>query len=299
MLGGLAALLLTLGAAGCATQERALGSAVSQLEADPWRKLVELGHASREKGDLKTAAQFYSQAHSQAPGEPLPLVHLGATLAELGRVREATGTYRAALELQPGNARALLGLGNALIKLDQPLAALQQFETRLEQSPDDLKALSGAGVAADLAGDGARAQTYLRRGLEVAPDDVTLLNNLGYSLILSADYTEAIALLEMAVAQPDSTTQHRQNLALAYGLAGREAQAARMIRMDFGDDEVERNLAYYRARRGSAPAAPKQSRAPLGLSTPLAAAPVETVEEDATPRDSSGTALSIGGFLAD
>jgi Flp pilus assembly protein TadD len=307
-----AAVALAAGLAGCATSERmdevAVGQSVAQLEAEPWRKLVELGHASREKGDLTTAVQFYRQAHASAPDETIPLIRLGQVLAEKGDQRKAAGAYRAALDLQPGNTRALLGLGQALIRLDEPLAALQQFEIVLNQDPDDVAALSGAGVAADLAGDGPRAQGYLRRGLQQEPDNVTLLNNLAYSLILSADYEEAIDLLEMAVGLPGAGARHRQNLALAYGLAGREAEAARMIRMDFGDDAVAQNLAYYRTRRSAAPLAPAESQAPKPLRNPLAqapdatlvddanAAPIASVEAEAAP---AGETLILGGFLAD
>lgn len=303
---GVATLALIFLTAGC-TVGGASGdlAKTTTFESAAWSKLVDLGDRSRASGEPTTALQFYRQAHMQAPDEPLPLILIGETLIEVDDPLEAAAAFRGALDLQPGRTRALLGLGGALIRLDQPLAALQQFEVALGQNPDDVAALSGAGVAADLAGERERAQAYLRRGLEQEPDSVTLLNNLGYSLILSGDYREAISLLEMATALPEATAQHRQNLALAYGLAGREAEAARMIRMDFGDGEVARNLTYYRARRIGQPQAPDQSQTPLPLRKPLAqAAPTEAVEtepagavEDAVEEHEA--TLELEGLLTD
>lgn len=309
---GLATVVLALFVAGCETSGggSAPRATVTDVQVAAWLKLIELGDASRDSGELTTALQFYRQAHMQAPEEPLPLVSLGETLIALEDPRGAAGAFRAALDLQPGNTPALLGLGGALIRLDQPLAALQQYEIALNQNPDTVRALSGAGIAADLAGETERAQGYMRRGLEQQPDNVTLLNNLGYSLILSGDYREAIALLEMATALPDSTAQHRQNLALAYGLAGRDAEAARMIRMDFGEGEVDRNLIYYRTRRSRLPAPPAESRAPLPLRNPLAqaapleAAPIESVLTEGSPvaeptESMEAATLELGDFLVD
>lgn len=300
------AIALALLTAGCTASGTSNDLATTAIpESAAWSKLVDLGDKSRADDEPTTALQFYRQAHLQAPDEPLPLILIGETLIEVEDPLEASAAFRRALDLQPGNTRALLGLGSALIRLDQPLAALQQFEVALNQDPDDIAALSGAGVAADLAGERDRAQAYLRRGLEREPDSVTLLNNLGYSLILSGDYREAIALLEMATALPEATAQHRQNLALAYGLAGREAEAARMIRMDFGDDEVARNLTYYRARRDRSSVRPTENSTTPLLNKPIArSAPVGQVEaEPETPRsahyDDGAKTLDLGDFVID
>ncbi|SMF12510.1 Tetratricopeptide repeat-containing protein [Tistlia consotensis] len=212
-------------------------------------KVMEVAGKTRQLGDLRMAATLYRRAAVDHPDRPEPASALGDTLLDLGEPAQAAQAYRAALGAQAGYRPAVLGLGKALISQQQPLAAAQVYQAFLASHPDDAGALAGAGVAADMAGDHAQAQALFRRGLAAAPDDGRLLNNLGYSLIQSGDYAAAVAPLERAAALPGSDKKTRQNLALAYGLAGRESDAARTLRFDWDEAAVARNLAWYRQQR--------------------------------------------------
>jgi Flp pilus assembly protein TadD len=65
------------------------------------------------------------------------------------------------------------------------------------------------------------------------------------------EYGEAIAMLERAVQDPTATARVRQNLALAYGLAGEREAAERVAGLDLDDAAVAHNLSYYDLLRGT------------------------------------------------
>lgn len=206
--------------------------------------LMRLGDAARAAGDPAAAIPFYRRAHASDLFDPEPLVRLGAALSDLGAYNEAVEAYRDALVGDPAHVEALRGLGNAFIALNQPQLAVEQFDAALRLDADH-RSYNGIGVALDRTGDHKAAQGHYRVGLELAPGNITLLNNLGLSLALSGDYGEAIETLERVARHPEATVRHRQNLALAYGLAGRTDDAARIGRLDLAEEDVQSNVAYY------------------------------------------------------
>jgi len=210
--------------------------------------LMRVAAATRAKGDLKVAIALYRRAHDLAPDRVEPLNHLGFTLREAGAPAQAVEAFRAALRLAPGDADALRGLGLALLAQNLPEPAVAPLEAALQVAPD-ARTYNALGVALDSLKRHARAQTVYREGLGVDPDNLNLKSNLGLSLALSGQNGEAIALLEQVVQSPNATANHRQNLALAYGLAGREDDARRLGLSDLDQAAVARNLATYQRLR--------------------------------------------------
>lgn len=93
------------------------------------------------------------------------------------------------------------------------------------------------------------AQKLYRAGLTYKADDINILTNFGLSLSFSGKHDEGIKILRKLVESPHATAHHRQNLALALGLAGRKKEAAGISRMDLDDRSVRANLTYYSTLR--------------------------------------------------
>jgi DNA-binding transcriptional regulator YdaS (Cro superfamily) len=74
-----------------------------------------------------------------------------------------------------------------------------------------------------------------------------LRNNLGLSLALSGNHAESIEMLRAVVDEPGAKARNRQNLALAYGLAGDLTAAERISRLDLDEESVQNNLSYFAA----------------------------------------------------
>lgn len=212
--------------------------------------MIRVGEATRQAGDPANAVLFFRRAHALVPFKAEPLVRLGVALNDLGQFNEAAEAFRDALNIEHNNTEALRGLGFALIGLNQPELAIDQFKAAIAIEPD-YRSFNGLGVASDHLGQHKAAQDYYESGLKIFPNNLTLLNNLGLSQILSRDYDAAIGTLVGAVQQPGASARQRQNLALAYGMAGKDTDAARVSRIDLGPRDVQDNLAYYPILRGA------------------------------------------------
>lgn len=206
--------------------------------------LVRIADSMRDAGDLAGAIPFYRRAHQLNTLHPVPLVRLALALHTVGAYEEASRTWQTALKLDPDNADALRGYGYSLLALNKPQLAIDQLRASNEVM-EDVRAYNALGVAYDMIGDPRGAQAHYRMGLQLEPDNVTILNNLGLSLALSNDFSESIDVLLRVVSSALVTARHRQNLALAYGLAGQTEQAAAVARQDLDEEAVANNLAYY------------------------------------------------------
>jgi Flp pilus assembly protein TadD len=70
-----------------------------------------------------------------------------------------------------------------------------------------------------------------------------LTSNLGLSLALGGDFAQALPMLQKAAGSPEATQP--QNLVLAYGQAGDDDKAARILRAGLDPAKVQANLGYY------------------------------------------------------
>lgn len=204
--------------------------------------LARLGDHLLTQGDVATAVALYRRAHAAAPAEPSPLIKLGSALYQLGSYREAAGAYRSVLQIDPKNGQAARGLANAHLAMNEPEQALPFLEIALAAA-DTPANRNSMGVALDMAGRHAEAQASYRAGLLAAPDDLDLASNLALSLALAGRHADAILLMQDIAAAPVAGRRHRQNLALVYGLAGLDDQAAAILRADLSEGEVAASLA--------------------------------------------------------
>ncbi len=236
--------------------------------------LMNVAANARDAGDPAAAIPLYHRAAQLSPDSPAPWLALGETLNQMTAFAEAADAWRQALHIDPKNVDALVGHGTTLTGLNQPHLALQRFQAALDVAPPGrIPGLHNAiGVAYDMMGDPDLAQESYRNGLHRSADDLTLVSNLGLSLALQGKYREAIAALRRAADLPGASARHRQNLALAYGLAGFTDQAAQIARMDLDEQLVMQNLSYYavlrdivgHAEKVEAVGSLRSGRAPIG-----------------------------------
>jgi len=220
-----------------------------ERDADFYNAMMRAGDKSLGRGDFNSAAALYKRAHDSDPNRPEALIGLGKAMAMGGAPLQSATAFRKALVVDADNPDALRGLGNALIAQDQAEMAIKEFERVLKAHPKDYRAYNGLGVAYDTIAEHSKAQEYYYAGLEISPGEVSLRNNLGLSLAFAGHYKGAIEILLPLATRPGASPRDRQNLALAYGLAGDTANAERYARMDMGREMVQRNLNYYSALR--------------------------------------------------
>ena len=156
-----------------------------------------------DKGDLAAAIDFAEQAVAAAPQEAGYRADLGHCYLADGRFLSAEQAFRDAMTLGDTSARTVISLS---------LALTAQGKT------DEARGLLNAN----------------RANLPAA--------DYGLALALSGDHDHAIDVLVDAVRNAPPSAQTRQNLALAYALAGRWPEAKTMGEQDLGPEALRERM---------------------------------------------------------
>ncbi len=208
----------------------------------PNLKIAEMALA---RGDAPQAIHYYREIIKEAdPPCEAAYVGLGMALVDVNAIDEAKETFEKALALFPGSSAAHVGMGAVYLTLNQPEMALKSFTCALATDPRNAKALNGRGIALDMLNDPCGAQANYRAAIELDPCNLSYKSNLALSLALSGNAPEAIRELERLVCSPLVTPRIRQNLALAYGLAGNMGMAKKIGRVDLSEAMVKNNINY-------------------------------------------------------
>ena len=191
------------------------------------------------------AAQHYATLLAKHPGDQ------DLTLATARNLRCAGSPQQAIAivydRLQAGGAKEplLMELGRDYLAADQLKLADSTLQQAYALDPHNWQILSVWGVTMDYQENYAAAQEKYKQGLALSPDNPVLLNNYALSLAQSGKLDEAITLLQNAVAQPKSSVQNRQNLAMLLALKGDNDGAARLIQADLPSAMAQNNITYY------------------------------------------------------
>lgn len=239
--------LLTLVAAaallgGCSNLPAGLGK-------DPAGSSMHLAERAAQAGDYQAAANLYQQAFDANPSSVDAMIGLGRSYAAMGQYARAEQALLEANRRRPNNPQILLELARIQLGGGKPQAALDNLQIARAKAPRDLAIITAEGIALDRLSRHAEAQAAYRQGLEISPTDFALLSNLGLSLGLSGQTSAGITILRELVRDGAATANTRGNLALVYGLAGRDREAAATLANDLSPAQIQTNLAYYHELR--------------------------------------------------
>ena len=204
---------------------------------------------ARARGDVPQAIHDYRDIIKDCVDCEKAYIGLGISLLDVNAVDEAKQTFDKAIALYPRSADVFAGLGTVYLVIDQPENAMRAFEMALSLNPCLAKALNGYGIALDMIGSHEGAQANYRAALEKSPGNIAYESNLGLSMALAGNTSEAIFLLERLANSPKATPRVRQNLSLAYGLAGDMKMARAIGTVDLSTEWVQNNVRYIEAVR--------------------------------------------------
>jgi len=163
-----------------------------------------MGEAAIRRHDGSMAIAMAERAVSAQPKDARYRAQLGQSYLLGGRFASAVDAFRDAAVLTPRDGRILLGMALADAALDRTAAA--------------------------------RAAVAAAQGHIPEPDR-------GLALALAGDADAAILILEPVARATDATAKTRQNLALAYALAGRWDVARATAAQDLAPAELEARMA--------------------------------------------------------
>ncbi|MBJ7222718.1 MULTISPECIES: tetratricopeptide repeat protein [unclassified Brenneria] len=236
-------LCVLISLAGCVVPPHA--DKTAQRHATMGESDLRIAASALHSGDLNVALPIYSRLIERQPDNASAWLGMADIHFLSGELGAASKAYATAQRLEPENIDAQLGQARVLVRQRNLTAAIARFQSILSHFPNHPLALSGLGVSYDLADDPDRAQSTYRRGLSLHPDDSALRTNLGLSLALNGKPREAINVLLGDSGVSGKLPQERDNLALAYGMLGRDDAAEEILMSNQSRSAVEDNLAFY------------------------------------------------------
>ena len=199
------------------------------------------GNTDAAEGDYMSAIAI-STGHIEAH---LALAHL---YEKQHQPEKEAAILDRALALQPENPLANYQRGKLFLDSYHYDEARACFDRGLKSRPDDLDLNTGKAVTEDMLGNHTSAQMIYLRAMQVnaKANLATVKTDLAMSYMLGGTPKKAVDLLEPEVRKPGASSVTRQNLALAYGMLGRNAEAKKLLNGEI--DEETRTLAVARMR---------------------------------------------------
>lgn len=142
-----------------------------------------------------------------------------------------------AVALMPANASYRSLLGKAYVMAGRFTSAETTFNDALMLEPNNSKFALNLALMKIARGDSGGALSLLEEHRSSIP-----LADYGLALALSGDVVGAITTLEEAARAPDANAKSRQNLGLAYALAGRWIEARVVASQDLSPDLVDTRM---------------------------------------------------------
>ncbi len=157
---------------------------------------------------------------------------------EAGKVSKAVAHAEAAVSASPrdGHYRALLG--QAYLNDGRFASATAALNEAVDLGAGDSNTIIALALANIAQGKAAAAIDLLKNHADVVPASDT-----GLALALAGDSESAIYVLTAAARQPGADARTRQNLALAFALSGRWAQARILASQDLPLDKLDGRMA--------------------------------------------------------
>ncbi|MBU2865841.1 tetratricopeptide repeat protein [Pacificibacter marinus] len=210
---------------------------------------LRLAQATSEAGDNETAARLFEKVLVSEPNSVPALLGAGNSYARMGQNSRAGAVLLRAHELAPNNTEALTTLGRVYLAQHQSEAAIEAYDKALRIDPRNVSALTGKGVALDTLSRHKQAQGVYEDGQTYYPTNFILRSNYALSLAISGDILRGTAILQELVKDPAAAPYVRGNLALVYGLDGRDNDARATLAHDMTPQEVQENIRTYQALR--------------------------------------------------
>lgn len=244
--------LFILALASCETLPQNQQSAEQPLDE---HHLIALGDRANQSGDWQTAVTFYQQAHLTAPGSSAPLLAMAETFEDVGSYDNAARVYYQLANASEASEKVafLKNSAQSWIRAQEANQAITVFDEARTLAPEDPAIELGIGISHDLKADFSRAQEIYQRLLQKHPHYTAASNNLGLSYLFTGDTDLAIRYLSVLGEAPDAAPQHRFNLAMAYGMAGRMEDAERILREMGLEASVGENLSGFEDLRTMSP----------------------------------------------
>jgi tetratricopeptide (TPR) repeat protein len=250
------------------------------------RILQDHARATVESGDYSMALPLLTEAKKYAPDNPDVQFELGTVELQMSLWEDAVEAFQRVLKLRANDPLALYNLGRAFMGLSRFEEARQQFARYAEAHPDDASGHCALGMTLAALERVPEARQQFERSIELAPEQTESYFRLGlvdlnekvldeaatnFRHVLTRDskhagalsalgrvafeqkrYSDAIDLLQRAIACDDSLREAHYYLGLTFVRVGRkeEADSQLQIATRLEHDEAQHRRTVLRIQDG-------------------------------------------------
>jgi len=223
-------------------------TASPQTQTSGINELKRIADQLAANGSHEAAIPIYRHL-SAKDGNPEALSALANSLLAQGANDDAEKILN--LLITRGQAKGVVwyNLGKSKLAKGRFDEALVAFDNAVAQAGDDPKVRSGRAVALAALGRTGDAIAAFQ-----ADSDRLTLSNKALVLAATGRAEAAIRVLEPVMRRGTGTSRDRQNLAMAYLLAGQEREAYRIARLDLDPATINETFTFYRSLSSLEPA---------------------------------------------
>lgn len=219
--------------------------------------LLTTGQVAASQGNIAQAEKNYLSAVGLSEGHVEAHLALADLYMRTNQHSKAREVLEKAAEFQPNHVGVDYMLGKIYLQENRAQDALTVFNRGLSTQPNSFDLLLGKGIANDMLRQHTAAQVAYQNAINTNPTgDIALARtNLAMSLLLDNKPARAAEILKADAAKPDASPVTRHNLALAYGMLGKHAEAKALVGNDMTEEERQvslKRLAQYIAGRDDA-----------------------------------------------
>lgn len=195
------------------------------------------------KGDHEGAIPLFRHLAATSRS-PQAITGLADSQMAMGNLESAFGILQALVRDQstPLPGMVYYSYGKAALALGEFEAALSGFSRAAILLPADPRPRSGKAIALAASGQTTQALAALD-----GASDASSLSNKALVLAASGAPDAAVDILEPLLSTGQAEARDRQNLAMAYLLAGREDKAYQVARLDLDAASVDTTFTFYRS----------------------------------------------------
>lgn len=211
--------------------------------------LKKISESLKQSGNVQSATIIDQQIAALDNKDEKSYISLADSLVAADKRSDAIDVLKSAHQLFPESEELKLKLAKTYLENFESAPALAMLEKLKNKENTDY--YNAFGIANDMEENHQHAQDAYNKGLAIDALDENLRNNLAMSYILTEKYSEAIKILEELVKSPYTKqkylSKYKQNLALAYGVSGKNNKAYKYLAKELPQDQIQQNLGFYKA----------------------------------------------------
>jgi tetratricopeptide (TPR) repeat protein len=223
---------------------------------------LEFGTMALQMSLWQDAIDGFQQTLKLRKDDPIALYSLGRAFLGLWKFEDARQQFTRYVEVRPEDASGHCALGMTLAALEHLEEARAQFERAIALTPEQTESYFRLGLLDLDAKDLDAAAKNLRHVLDLEPNHAAALAALGRVSYAQKRYSDAVDLLERAIANDGSSREAHYYLGLTFARMGRKQESDQQLQiateLEHGEAERRRAIFTLGPTAGDAPASQPQ-----------------------------------------